>query len=119
MQIQAVSDANIELRTADLPTALGIGMAVDRALAAVLFVDPAESEVDVSFRCTLESSGIAGAPDTGERLDCQTWETEEWMLSIGTEDHEALSSRLSGTPIPETPYPIVIHPPVSSCGSRA
>jgi len=36
---------------------------------------------------------LAGGPDSGQYLDAQTWDNGIWMLSLGTEDGEALYER--------------------------
>ena len=81
-------------------------MTVDKALAVVLFVEPSKSSVDVAFACTLSNAALEGVPETGERLDCQTWADGSWILSIGTEDYEALSARQPEAGVSEDPYPI-------------
>lgn len=46
----------------------------------------------IFFSCKLLSN-LEGSPESGEALECQTFENESFKLSIGTEDKEAFIQR--------------------------
>ncbi len=94
IELAGSADTDIEIRQGDLPLELRNGMVVDKVIAAVLSVGIVNSYSDNVFDARLRNNEIEGHPETGEYLDCITWETNQWTLSIGTEDQEALEHRL-------------------------
>ncbi len=108
--ISSESDGKVELRLGDLPTILTNGMVVDKAMVCVLRVVPDRVSTRMLFTAALENSAVEGFPETGESLDCQTWEDANWSLSIGTEDQDMLITRLPELGIPREPYPIQYSP---------
>ncbi|MBU1564780.1 MAG: hypothetical protein KJ630_04030 [Proteobacteria bacterium] len=83
---------------------------MDKAIACVLRVCPDGQNNEVLFTAHLENSAIEGSPETGQFLDCQTWEDMIWAVSIGTEDQEMLNERLPELGIVEDPYPVQYSP---------
>ncbi|MEM9771779.1 MAG: hypothetical protein AAF889_09325 [Cyanobacteria bacterium P01_D01_bin.73] len=79
-------------------------MTLDSVVSILLEVSTQDGIEGLCFECELLNSEIEGSPETGEYLDCLTWENDDWMLSIGTEDQEMLGYRLPNVEFPE--YPI-------------
>ena len=75
----------------DLPE----GMEVQNLTAVLvkLMSQVDRANVRVGFRW-LESPGIASGPQSGEWLDAQAWEGNGYIITVGTEDCDALASRL-------------------------
>ncbi len=109
-QITAESNGEVLLASGELPQSLVNGMTIDRSIACVLTVKPECAVTNVVFSGTLANVKIEGAPAPGECLDCLEWKTENWYLTLGTEDQEMLDSRLPDLSIPEDPYPIEYTP---------
>ena len=106
IEIAGSADADIKIRQGDLPLELPNGMVVDKAIAVILSIGIVNSCSDIVFSGRLLNDKIKGYPETGECLDCITWETDEWALSIGTEDKEALERRLPNLMEKGMEYPI-------------
>jgi len=106
IELAGSADTDIEIRQGDLPLELQNGMVVDKAIAVVLSIGIVNSYSDIVFNARLQNDEIKGYPETGEYLDCITWETNEWALSIGTEDQEALEHRLPNLITKEMQIPI-------------
>ena len=104
------ADADIEIRQGDLPLELPNGMVVDKAIAVILSIGLVSSYSDIVFSAHLKNDEIKGYPETGEYLDCITWKTNEWALSIGTEDQESLEHRLPTLFAKEIQYPVTCSP---------
>jgi hypothetical protein len=104
--ITAESNGEISLASGDLPRSIANGMTIDRSIACILTVQPRADATDIRFNANLIGLSVDGSPSTGECLDCLEWETEEWQLSVGTEDQEMLARRLPELCIQVDPYPI-------------
>jgi hypothetical protein len=50
-----------------------------------------------------------GNPQSGERLDAQSWEADSHVVCVGTEDFEALTFRLPNCGLRESSYPVSYH----------
>lgn len=94
IKFEAVVRGEAEMRIHQLPRTLSNGMTLDRVVACVLVVEPEVDGADLAFSAQLDNECLAGSPESGECLDCVSWESAEWALSIGTEDGEAFSRRL-------------------------
>jgi hypothetical protein len=70
------------------------GMSVLACRAVVLRVECTQAIRSLRFRMQCETD-VAGSPCTGERLEAQEWETASHILVVGTEDAEALTTRMS------------------------
>ena len=94
-------DVSLDLRTFEPRLSLPAGMSVLRCRAVVLRVI---SQVDIAgLRWSCESPpGVSGSGCSGEGLDAQEWEAGGHLVVVGTEDEDALASRL-GLPRQE-PY---------------
>jgi len=110
VRIDAESNGEVLLASGELPHSLENGMSIDRSVACVLTVKPKCAFTDVHFSGTLVNADVRGFPATGECLDCIEWETDDWHLTLGTEDKAMIDRRLSGLGIPENPYPIAYTP---------
>lgn len=100
----------VDLHFCDLPVFLSNGMVVEKVVACVRCVTPSSPIHELLFTAFLENPAIQGSPETGESLDCQTWEDHNWAVSIGTEDQEMLNTRLPALCIAEDPYPVQYSP---------
>lgn len=106
IEIAGTADADIKIQEGDLPLELSNGMVVDKAIAVILSIGGISSSSDIVLSSILKNDKIKGYPETGECLDCVTWESEEWALSIGTEDQDALERRLPGLMDKQKEYPV-------------
>ena len=77
IELTGAADADIEIRQGNLPVELPNGMVVDKAIAVILSIGAASSITNIVCSCRLQNDQLEGAPETGEYLDCITWETEE------------------------------------------
>src|SRR5688500_6892142 len=83
----------LELKAFEPRLSLPPGMSVLRCRAVVLRVTT-QVDVDV-LRWSCESPpGVGGSPCSGQALDAQEWEANGRLVVAGTEDEEALASRL-------------------------
>lgn len=104
--VAAESNAEISLACGDLPRSIANGMTIDRSIACILTVQPREVATDIQFNASLLAASVEGSPSPGECLECVEWETEEWHLTVGTEDREMLVRRFPALCIPDDPSPI-------------
>lgn len=81
-------------------------MAVDGVAAVILIARPERRFEPLVFECIWRSPPCEGSPDCGEHLDACSWEHDGHIVTVGTEDFEALHSRLPYLPLLEEPYPI-------------
>jgi hypothetical protein len=90
-------EVSLDVRTFEPRLSLPSGMSVFRCRAVVLRVT---SQVDIAgLRWSCESPpGVVGSPCSGEGLDAQEWEAGNRMVVVGTEDEDALASRLGLRP---------------------
>jgi hypothetical protein len=88
------SDRQMEITIHKPTLKLPKGMSVDEFQTVVLHIGSKESLRDVFYEYELENDSLKGYPETGEYLDCQSWDDGHYVLSIGTEDCEALQARL-------------------------
>lgn len=70
-------------------------MKVDGSYGAVCRVKPKVKEISCSFSADWEDGYIwtEGWPESGQDLDCKTWENSKVKVSIGTQDGEILIMR--------------------------
>ncbi|ARU86741.1 hypothetical protein B9K09_01495 [Pseudomonas sp. M30-35] len=94
------------MRILELPCTLQNDMTLERVVACVLIVEPSIDGADLTFSAQLDNESQTGSPESGEFLDCVSWEASGWALSLGTEDGDALSQRLKCLNIESSPYPI-------------
>lgn len=84
------------------------GMSVRRLRAVLLRACSRTGFERLDYSCRL-MTGITGDPESGECLEAQSWETDHDLVMIGTEDGEALLSRMpwlstSGDPLAFVQY---------------
>ena len=93
------------LQAAPIRPALPPGMSVDACHGVVLSVRSDEAALDVEFVARRTGAGAATSDvEAGEGLEARTWWAETLVLSIGTEDEDALRLRLDGrVPMPRDP----------------
>ena len=93
------------LQTAPIRPALPPGMSVDACHAVVLSVRSDEAALNVEF-IARRTGAVAATSDVeaGEGLEARTWWADTHVLTIGTEDEDALRLRLDGrVPMPRDP----------------
>ena len=103
--VRSTGNATMHICTGELPRELVNGMVVDKIISAVVFVDALDAQADLVISCELENGSVIGHPDTGEGLDCQSWDSDDWMLSVGTENRDSIARRLPKLNLQEDPYP--------------
>jgi hypothetical protein len=106
IKFEAVVRGKAEMRIQELPCILSNGMTLDRVVACLLVVEPEVDNADLAFSAHLDNEYLAGSPESGECLDCLSWESAKWAVSIGTEDGETLSQRLRRKDLESDAYPI-------------
>lgn len=82
------------------------GMVVEDLVACLLICQPRERLLNLVFQCIWDTPSLKGAPDSGERLDAQSWENATHIVMVGTEDYEALNERMPELSLREELYPI-------------
>lgn len=86
------------------------GMEVDSVLAAIVHERIERELTDFYFVCRWSEIAIPGSPATGECLDAQEWESESHVVTIGTEDFQALLARLPNLGLAEDDLPVRFTP---------
>ena len=106
LDINACSWRIGELRP-DLPK----GMSVARSIAVLFLAHPGESlrNLQLSGAWEDEPPGKGGAA-SGQSLDAQEWEADGWTVVLGTEDYDALATRLPDCGFREDDYPVSYKP---------
>ena len=82
------------------------GMTVERATAVILEVRPNRRWAPFVFECLWLTSPGEWGPNSGQYLDAWSWENTEHVVTIGTEDLEAVCSRLPQLALSAEEYPI-------------
>ena len=82
------------------------GMSVLACYGVVLQVDAPNIVSDLKFKAILKpNSKINGGAATGEGLEAQDWNNQNWVILVGTEDLEYLKARLHHSIIfPDFPF---------------
>jgi len=89
-------DLSYSLSTGSLYPVLPDGMAISECHGVLLNVSAVEDIEALLFESKLlQKLYLEYSPESGEGLDAQSWQNENNILMIGTEDQEYLSSRLS------------------------
>lgn len=107
VKVSSKSSGDHELRVGLLPRDLANGMSLDTRSVVVCQLAPAEIPSSLVLRAECESGACTGAPDSGEGLEALTFSNNDCVLSIGTEDPEALQGRFPGSAfqgVPEVIY---------------
>jgi hypothetical protein len=87
------------------------GMSVEKAYVILVTLLPASEFREIIVRCHwLDAMQVVGDPESGQNLDAQTWQTNGWIVAIGTEDFEVLETRLPQCGFTERNYPVRYHP---------
>jgi hypothetical protein len=96
--------ARVELRVSNPDLELPEGMSVSHARAAVWRIRARRPLTAVQLSCELPGAGpTEPSPETGQGLECLTWEANDFRLSLGTPDAEALLYfGRDGEPLPES-----------------
>jgi hypothetical protein len=99
--------ASSKLNFRQVKPSLSKGMAVDNFDVCALEFATEDSVARAKFECIWkEELKIQGSPESGEWLDAQEWYRDGKTVLIGTEDYEALHSRMPEIFKNENPYPI-------------
>lgn len=99
------SDCRIDLLTPTLK--LPPGRSVDGVVAAVIQITPTQSTSAVRCECVWDQAPASPYPDTGERLDAQSWDSNDHRVTVGTEDWVVLCGRLPDLGFTEDRYPVI------------
>lgn len=97
---------------------------VDGCLAALWQLDAREATSPLEISCTWDHAPASGSPASGQYLDALTWGKEGVFVTVGTEDDEALSLRITTAPIQirYTPDGLVVAlpalPPGATCSGH-
>ncbi|MBK8286370.1 MAG: hypothetical protein IPK97_16670 [Ahniella sp.] len=87
------------------------GMKVEKVVAVIVLLKPASHLRNVSVRCRwLDQLQVVADPESGEHLDAQSWQTQGRIVTVGTEDFEALHASLPQCGFAERDYPVQYHP---------
>jgi len=111
------AECQLEFRIAEFQPDLPPGMSVRRARAVVLRIGATRAVDRLCFRCSLGGEADARphptepTPESGARLDAQSWTAHRDIVVIGTEDGEALTARLPWLRIPDDPLAFVRYEP--------
>ena len=97
-----------ELTVANLPPDLPPGMKVESLRVVVLSATSSTGFLKLGFQVHLEAN-VEAYSETGEHLNARSWEENGRLVTIGTEDGEALSGRLPWLASGEEPFNIVEH----------
>ena len=100
-------DADLfRLARAPLTPQLPPGMSVDLAVSLVGTIRSVHALHNFRFALQFANSVPPGSPETGEALDAQSFDIAESRVMIGTEDGEAIASRLEWFHLSDKTYPI-------------
>jgi len=88
-----VSSENIILKTFPIKPNLPTGMNVRNCNAILIQLSKSNKPFGLTYSAVLESN-LNGTTCTGEHLDAIEWEDSQSILVVGTEDGEALKSRM-------------------------
>lgn len=97
---------DLEFRVVEYQPVLPSGMSVRRVRAVLLKASSAKGLEYLDYRCEFDTD-IEGGPESGERLDAQSWEGEHDIVVIGTEDGEMLSARMRWIEVSDDPLALV------------
>ncbi len=100
------SPCQIDIKLLDLKPALPPGMAVRRLRAVLLLASSPAGFARLEFRCTFQTA-IEADPAAGEGLDAQSWSGPRDVVTIGTEDGEALQRRMAWLTPKGDPFALV------------
>ena len=82
-------------------------MSIQSLIAVLVTLRPASEMSAVRVTCAwLSPQPTPGSPESGERLDAQSWRADNHVVFVGTEDLEALSSRLPDCELTIASYPV-------------
>jgi hypothetical protein len=82
-------------------------MSVSSTVAVLIHISALEPLANVRCECVWDDSPVAGDPESGECLDAQSWDSNGYRVTIGTEDFEALGRRLPFLGLTEAEYPVI------------
>lgn len=94
LQVRAIGVGNAAIVVIKPDIQLPIGMSVSSTVAVLIHISAMESLANVRCECVWDDSPAAGNPESGECLDAQSWDSDGYRVTIGTEDFEALNRRL-------------------------
>lgn len=100
-------DPNVfRLARASLTPRLPPGMSVDLAATVVGTISSVHAIYNFRFALQFSNSVPKGSAETGESLDAQSFDIAQSRIMIGTEDGEAIASRLKWFQLNDKTYPI-------------
>ena len=103
-EVEAIADG---IQVFSFSPVIPSGMAVAGCTVAIATISPKKTLRNLLFSAKLMTSeAVESAPETGEGLDALSFRNTTHVLLVGTEDTEALISRLKSTvKLPEIPFP--------------
>jgi hypothetical protein len=107
LQVRAIGASDAVIKVIKPNIQLPPGMSVDQTVAILINLSASESLENVRAECIWDHSPGAGDPESGECLEAQSWDSNGYRVTIGTEDFEALSRRLPFLAFTEAQYPVI------------
>jgi hypothetical protein len=105
-----LTHADVSFRLVEVHEELPPGMAVESLSAVLVQLRPRSRLRDVRVTCRwLRRPPVSGTPESGERLEAQSWKAAGFVVMVGTEDFEALASRHPSCRITEVDNPVRYH----------
>lgn len=104
VMISVTSTGTSTIAIADMPRTLRNGMTTELSTAALITTIPTSDSLRVTINCKLQNTNIQGSSSTGQFLDCVEWSSDDWHLTIGTEDSEILQMRYPKATLETNPY---------------
>ena len=90
--MSSADEVSVEIIT--ISPELPLGMSVESCSAGLLSARFSAPIATLQFLCQWEHAANRGDPNSGEGLDAQSWEDDNHIVMVGTEDADFLSARL-------------------------
>ena len=107
LQVRAIRAGDAAINVIKPEIQLPSGMSVSSTVGVLIHISALEPLANVRCECVWDDSPVAGNPESGECLDAQSWDSNGYRVTIGTEDFEALSRRLPLMGLTEAEYPVI------------
>lgn len=93
IEITVVTMSMAKIQIGKMPCTMTNGMNIDYTTAALISIEPTVLPIEVEILAKIQGDAYSGSAASGEYLDCMEWESDEWHVTLGTEDSEMLCSR--------------------------
>jgi hypothetical protein len=107
LQVRTIGAGDVAINVIKPEIQLPHGMSVSSTVAVLIHISALEPLANVRCECVWDDSPVAGDPESGECLDAQSWDSNGYRVTIGTEDFEALGRRLPFLGLTEAEYPVI------------